>query len=302
MRQIPREPEPDRFRETLLSRAISPVSRTNGRRPAAKSENQSLGFYIKQTASIVGVSPAQIRAWENRGLLTPARTPSGYRVFSPQDIERLRYIRDQILRDGLNPAGVRRMLSITDAKIGNKRPRSMPVGERIRTLRRRSGLSLRAVATLTGLSPSSISAVERGLSSPTVGSLHRLAVAFKTTIPILMGTPEPHQRLVVRPHERTLLFGAPGVEMENLYDTETFLQSMLITIEPGAGSQESYSHEGEEMLYVIEGEIEMTLDEIDNHRVQAGDAMTFHSTRPHRWTNPGAVTAVIVWVNSPPTF
>lgn len=155
---------------------------------------------------------------------------------------------------------------------------------------------------MTGLSPSSISAVERGLSSPTVGSLHRLAIAFETTVPALMGTPEPHERLVVKPHERPLLFGAPGVKMENLYDVDTLLQSMLITVDPGSGSEDSYAHEGEEVLYVIEGEIEMTLDEIDTYRLQPGDAMTFPSTRPHRWTNPGDVTAVIVWINTPPTF
>jgi quercetin dioxygenase-like cupin family protein len=90
--------------------------------------------------------------------------------------------------------------------------------------------------------------------------------------------------------------------MENLYDVDTILQSMLITVEPGGGSQESYAHEGEEVLYVIEGEIDMTLDEIDTYRLEPGDAMTFHSTRPHRWTNPGEITAVIVWINTPPTF
>jgi quercetin dioxygenase-like cupin family protein len=90
--------------------------------------------------------------------------------------------------------------------------------------------------------------------------------------------------------------------MENLYDVDTILQSMLITVDSGSGSEDSYAHEGEEVLYVIEGEIEMTLDEIDTYRLQPGDAMTFPSTRPHRWTNPGDLTAVIVWINTPPTF
>jgi DNA-binding transcriptional MerR regulator len=288
--------------ESRLTAAGSAVPGKNGRARAADSGDRPAGVYINQAARIVGVSPSLIRIWENEGLLTPARTPSGYRVFAPQDIERLRHIRDLIQRDGLNAAGARRLLSSTGAENGGERPRSLPVGERIRRQRRRRGLSLRAVAAMTGLSPSSISAVERGLSSPTVGSLHRLAIAFETTVPALMGTPEPHERLVVRPHERPLLFGAPGVKMENLYDVDTLLQSMLITVDPGSGSEDSYAHEGEEVLYVIEGEIEVTLDEIDTYRLQPGDAMTFPSTRPHRWTNPGDLTAVIVWINTPPTF
>ncbi|MDX6552963.1 MAG: hypothetical protein QOH74_1451 [Gaiellales bacterium] len=274
----------------------------NRRRRAAGSNGRPAGVYINQAARIVGVSASLIRIWENEGLLTPERTTSGYRVFSPRDIERLRHIRDLIQRDGLNAAGVRRVLSSTGAEGTVERPRSVAVGEKLRMLRRRRGLSLRALATMTGLSPSSISAVERGLSSPTVGSLHRLAIAFETTVPALMGTPEPHERLVVRPHERNLLFGAPGVKMENLYDVDTILQSMVITVEPGAGSEESYAHEGEEVLYMIEGEIDVTLDEIDTYRLRTGDAMTFASTRPHRWTNPGNVTAAIVWINTPPTF
>jgi DNA-binding transcriptional MerR regulator/quercetin dioxygenase-like cupin family protein len=260
------------------------------------------GVYINQAARIVGVSPSLIRLWESEGLVSPARTPSGYRVFSVQDIERLRHVRDLIQRDGLNAAGVRRVLSTSGAETGGDRPRTAGVGNKLRMLRRRQNLSLRAVAAMTGLSPSSISALERGLSSPTVGSLHRLAIALDTTVPALMGTPAPHERLVVRPHERNLLFGAPGVRMENLYDVDTTLQSMLITVEPGASSHESYAHEGEEVLYMVEGELDITLDEIETYRLGPGDAMTFRSTRPHRWTNPGDVTAKVVWVNTPPTF
>lgn len=273
-------------------------------RPLAQTtlEQRPAGVYINQAARIVGVSPSLLRLWENEGLVSPARTPSGYRVFSPVDIERLRHIRDLIQRDGLNAAGVRRVLSTTGEGAGNGRPRSGSVGEKLRMLRRRRNLSLRAVAARTGLSPSSISALERGLSSPTVGSLHRLAIALDTTVPALMGTPAPHERLVVRRDQRNLLLSAPGVRMENLYDVDTTLQSMLITVEAGASSHESYAHEGEEVIYMVEGELDITLDEIETYRLGPGDAMTFRSTRPHRWTNPGDITARIVWVNTPPTF
>jgi len=94
----------------------------------------------------------------------------------------------------------------------------------------------------------------------------------------------------------------PGVLFENLYAIDTVLQSILISVEPGHGSQESYSHEGQEFLYILEGHLEITLDELYTYRLGPHDAMTFHSTRPHRWHNPGDVRTVIVWINSPPTF
>lgn len=99
-----------------------------------------------------------------------------------------------------------------------------------------------------------------------------------------------------------MLFETPGVIMQNLYDIHTVLQSMLITVDPGAGNLDSYAHEGEEFLYLIDGQLDLTLDEIDTYRLRAGDAMTFASTRPHRWVNPGTVKTTIVWVNTPPTF
>jgi DNA-binding transcriptional MerR regulator/quercetin dioxygenase-like cupin family protein len=261
------------------------------------------GVYIAQAARIVGVSSSLVRAWENEGLVSPARTESGYRVFAPNDIERLRQIRDLMRRDGLNAAGVRRVFSNSGDGNGNGPTRPAPTaGERIRAFRRRKGLSLRAVAGLTGLSPSAISAVERGHSAPTVGSLQRLAHAFDTTVPSLLGTAEPHRRFGVRANQRPMLFETPGVIMENLYDMDTVLQSMLITVEPGAGNLDSYSHEGEEFLYLIDGQLDLTLDEIDTYRLCAGDAITFASTRPHRWANPGAAKTTIVWINTPPTF
>ena len=262
------------------------------------------GVYIGQAARILGVSQSVLRNWESERLITPVRTPSGYRVFSVQDIERLRHIRDLVQRQGLNPAGVRRFLgSGSSPSDGNGVSDGQHVGDRVHMLRTRKQVSLRALAKMTGLSASSISAVERGLSAPSVGTLQRLAAALDTTVAKLLGTPSPRRHLVVRADERPVLdMETPGVRFENLYTVDTILESILISVEPGHGSQESYSHEGEEFLYIVEGELEITLDELETYRLGPGDSMTFYSTRPHRWSNPGATTAVTVWVNTPPTF
>jgi len=242
--------------------------------------------------------------WENEGLVAPARTPSGYRVFAPEDLDRLRRIRDLIQGEGLNPAGVRRLLDDEPAGVDARPPALRPhVHDRIQMLRKRKGMSLRTLAAESGLSASSVSAIERGLSAPSVGTLQRLAAALDTNVPGLLDTPRPQRQLVVRPHERQVLdTETPGVQFANLYATDTSLQSILISVEPGHGSQDPYSHEGEEFLYILEGELEVTLDELYTYRLGPQDAMTFESPRPHRWHNPGDVLTVIVWVNSPPTF
>ncbi len=280
------------------------------RRPRLSSEQVEAararpnGVYISQVAKILGVSPSVLRTWESEGLISPARTESGYRVFSPQDVERLRRVRDLIQRDGLNPAGARRLLE-DGGSLGAERgrPTESHVHDRIQMLRKRKGMSLRTLATMSGLSPSSVSAIERGLSAPSVGTLQRIAAALDTTVPKLLDAPRPPRNLVVRPHERqVLVMETPGVVFENLYATETTLQSILISVDPGRGSEESYSHEGEEFLHMIEGQLELTLDELYTYRLGPGDSMTFESPRPHRWYNPGETQTVIVWVNTPPTF
>lgn len=170
-------------------------------------------------------------------------------------------------------------------------------------MRKRQGRTLRDLAAQTGLSASAISAIERGFSAPSVRTLRRLADALDTTVPLLLGTSPHPGSVVVRPHERQVLdLAIPGVRYESLFSTESPLQSILISVEPGGGSPESYSHEGEEFLYMLQGQLELTLDELNVYRLGPGDAVTFHSTRPHRWHNFGETPTSLLWVNTPPSF
>src|SRR5687768_10304911 len=112
------------------------------------------GVYISQAARILGVSPSVLRMWEAQGLSAPERTRSGYRVYSMTEVERLRRVRDLIQRDGLNPAGVRR-LTEDDAPPRASEPAKSPeahVGRRVQRARKRRGVTLRALAAATGLS------------------------------------------------------------------------------------------------------------------------------------------------------
>lgn len=281
---------------------------TRRQRSAAIShEREPSGVYIKQAAQMVGVSPTVLRAWEAEGLVSPERTHSGYRIYSVTDVTRLRFVRDLIQRDGLNPAGVRRLLGF-DAPLAASGPEGNgdegKIGGRIRRLRKKRGVSLRQLATLTGLSPSYVSSLERSLSKPSIASLQKLAAALGTNVPTLLGErQDPKASPLVRPADRRILkMEVPGVTFENLAVIETNLQPILVTVAPGAGSQEAYRHEGEEFLYMLEGELEFTLDEEYTYNVRVGDSLTFASDRPHRWWNPGEIASISVWINTPQTF
>ena len=73
-----------------------------------------LGVYaISVAASMVSMEIQNLRVYERRGLLTPDRTTGGTRLYSGDDVERLERIRD-LLADGLNLAGVARVLELED--------------------------------------------------------------------------------------------------------------------------------------------------------------------------------------------
>ncbi|AQT79917.1 hypothetical protein B1R94_12520 [Mycolicibacterium litorale] len=261
-------------------------------------------MYVRQAAQMVGVSPSMIRGWEDEGLISPNRKPSGYRLYTMSDVHRLRRIR-ALREQGLNGAGIRRVLEAEAPH--DLRPAPAldhdGLGTRLKNLRSARGASLREVSQKTGLSPSYLSSVERSLASPSIASLQKIAAALGTNLPNLLGDDHDQAREVVRRRERPRLrYPERGVRIERLSVNETMLEPLLFIVKPGAGSQEPYEHDGEEFIFVQSGSFTITLDGTDTHHLETGDCITFRSRRPHTWSNPGTVDTQLIWVNTPPTF
>lgn len=271
------------------------------------------GFYIQQAASMVGATPSSLRSWEKYGLVTPRRATSGYRVYTIDDVERLRRVR-HLLGEGVNPAGVRRVLEQTDddpkghrepnGQSSGRKPRAhRPVGDSLRELRNKHRLSLRDVSERTGLSPSYISSVERSIASPSLASLQKLAKVFETNVLALLGDAQSSPETpVIRHDQRHTIESAPGVMIEDLSTAGSGLEPLVFTIQPGAGSDGPLTHAGEEFLLVLEGEMLLRLDNVIDYHLYAGDSMAFDSMRPHHFTGVGEQPAKVVWINTPRTF
>lgn len=134
-----------------------------------------------------------------------------------------------------------------------------------------------------------------------MATLHKLARFHRINILDLFNASGSNPHLV-RPGERKLLEAGPGVQMELLAWGKTVMEPHLFRIAPGAGSGERYAHEGEEFLYVLRGQMEISLDGGGTIRLRPGDSFYFESSTPHRWSNPGRRETWVVWVNTPPTF
>jgi uncharacterized cupin superfamily protein len=79
------------------------------------------------------------------------------------------------------------------------------------------------------------------------------------------------------------------------------MEPHLFRVAPGAGSGDSYTHEGEEFLYILRGALTITLEN-EEYRLKSGDSFYFESATPHCWKNQGRAEAWLLWVNTPPTF
>src|SRR5207237_3827918 len=122
----------------------------------------------------------------------------------------------------------------------------------------------------------------------------------KTKILDFFDPSESNSRLV-RPDRRKVFEAGPGARMELLAWGNTVMEPHLFRIAAQAGSGESYTHEGEEFLYILRGQLHISLDG-EEYRLRPGDSFYFESATPHRWKNPGRSDRWALWGNTPPTF
>lgn len=184
---------------------------------------------------------------------------------------------------------------------------STSLGTKLRHRRKLLGLTLSAAAKAAGCSESMVSKIETDRVNPSLTMLRRLAAALDINVAKLFAD-APVEGVVSRDGERPridtdALRWGDKVSLERLipYHDGTLLQANIHIIEPGGASDGLITHVGEEMGYLLEGLLELSVDGRD-HLIQLGDSFHFNSELPHGYRNPGTVVAKVLWVNTPPTF
>jgi transcriptional regulator with XRE-family HTH domain len=179
------------------------------------------------------------------------------------------------------------------------------VGRKIKEARRARDLKLRELAERSDVSESLISKIENGKARPSISSLHRIAAALNINLSWFFNTEEQGEpRIVMRHGERKVLrYHAEGTASENFvpFGGTHMLQGFLITVEPGGRNKGMREHPGEEVGFLIEGQLELTVGG-QSFLLNAGDSFNFRSEQPHNYYNPGKKPARLVWVNTPPTL
>ncbi|WP_205520865.1 cupin domain-containing protein [Propylenella binzhouense] len=184
------------------------------------------------------------------------------------------------------------------------------IGSKLKHARLVRGHTLKELAEIVGCSESMLSKLENEKLTPSISFLHRLASALGTSIaelfaegdqaasPVHHFPAERRARIVEDPE-----LGRSGAWFERIIPIAKsgLLQANILNIPPGVRSDGMVQHVGEELGYLIEGELDVVVDD-KAYTMRSGDLLFFPSSLPHGYENRGERVARILWVNTPPSL
>jgi quercetin dioxygenase-like cupin family protein/DNA-binding XRE family transcriptional regulator len=182
------------------------------------------------------------------------------------------------------------------------------IGARLKHARLAHHMRLKDVADGAGCSESMLSKIENERAIPSLTTLHRLCKALSLSVSTLLSSDSAEPWTIMRPAQRRMIghskaAGSEGVLAEILVPSANgrLLEGFLVIIEPGGHTNGTLQHKGEEVGFVIEGELELTINN-EKHLLRSGDSFYFPSELPHAYRNPGKTRMRAIWINTPPTF
>lgn len=184
------------------------------------------------------------------------------------------------------------------------------LGRRVRALRTEAGLTVEALAAQAGVSAGLVGQVERGVSNPSLGNLHKLASALGVSMYALLeeepgasARPAPSAFVVRRDQRKRISFPQQPVTFELLTpDLKRALELTRVVMPPGYESGPvPYQHQGEDAVYVLRGLLEAHVGS-ETYVLEAGDAITFDARIPHWWRNAGEEEGESIGATAPPSF
>lgn len=193
------------------------------------------------------------------------------------------------------------------------------LGGKLRAERERQGITVREMARRVDVSPSLVSQIERGLVTPSVGTLwsmtaklglvmdglftdteHGSRAAGRGPAALREGNATPARREVVqRSHDRQHIRLAGGVVWERLTaGPDDQIEFLYVRYEAGAEScpeNSLFLHGGKEYAYLLEGRLGLQIG-FDRYELAPGDSVSFESHNPHRLWAIGDKPATAIWV------
>lgn len=174
------------------------------------------------------------------------------------------------------------------------------IGKHIRNFRSEQRMTLKELGERTGVSPSMLSLVERGKTSPSIGTLVAISSALGVHMSdLLVDEDESESDLVSRRKDQRSFTNALGVQRRVLrVDRTRGLEIAINEYEPETGSATTPTHHsGYEYGVVLKGRLIVELEGSGEHQLRAGDLISYPSTTPHRIWNHSSGHVQALWIN-----
>ncbi len=178
------------------------------------------------------------------------------------------------------------------------------LGQQLKTLRVRRGLSQRTLARLAGVSNATVSLIEHGRTDPSMGLLRKILDSLGVSFAEFFASDTRTAEKFFYNRNELSEIGSGLISYLQVGSdlSEGALQILYETYKPGADTGQSMlSHNAEEGGIVLQGRLEVTVGE-QVQVLTAGDAYRFNSRFPHRFRNTGNQKCLVVSACTPPSF
>ncbi len=181
------------------------------------------------------------------------------------------------------------------------------LAERLMVLRKLNAWTLEDVASRSGLTKSYLSKLERGRSSPTIATMLKLARALNTSVDKLIGDGEQADEILHVPAGKRVPFSPSKERLGYNYEAIAVERAdksmqpfiMMPPFELRDEPQQMSSHAGEELIYLISGDMEVVFAD-RTVTMAAGDSLYFNAALAHRSRSLGSTPAQALVVVSDP--
>jgi len=190
-------------------------------------------------------------------------------------------------------------------KAATPRSDDLQIGARVKHARMLAGKRMRDLALDVGCTESMVSKIESGRVVPSLSMLQRLVDALGRDMSSFFGSDMNSPGIVLKSGQRAVLLTdplreGPGVSYERLvpFAAGNLLECNIHIIEPSGRKSDPITHQGETVGYVIEGQLELTID-TTAYSLAAGDSFFFKNHLSNSYRNPGPGTTRVLWANTP---
>jgi transcriptional regulator with XRE-family HTH domain len=182
--------------------------------------------------------------------------------------------------------------------------KELNLGQKIKTLRQRKGLSLQQMAGRTSLSVPLLSQIESEVVAPPVATLLKISKALNVNIGYFFQEEESGKRaVIVRKNERKQVFrrihedpSKVGYYYESLAYPKADKHMEPFQVQFEVKKKEDllfFNHKGEEFVFVLEGQLEFNYED-ETFVLEPGDSLYFDSSFPHAFRAVAKKTALAI--------